>query len=240
MEKIHKTYFGGKEGAGVYQQIINLIRPHDVYMELFAGNAAVFRHKKPANHSNVIMDLDEQLIATYKDLVPGSTHRHFKKVMYVHADAINFLKNYQFCFPHKYAIYLDPPYPLSSRKSDRDRYKFEMTDEQHIELLEIVLALPGHIDVLISTYQNQIYEKYLASWHLTTFQSRTRQGTATEYLYTNYTPGNFLHEYTYIGKNFTDRQRIKRKIDRYLTKLDEMPEQERNALISAISGKYSQ
>jgi len=115
-----------------------------------------------------------------------------------------------------------------------------MTDKQHLELLEIVLALPGHIDVLISTYQNPIYEKYLRDWHLTTFQARTRQGTATEYLYTNYTPGNVLHEYTYIGKNFTDRQRIKRKIDRYIEKLDAIPEQERNAIISAISGKYSQ
>lgn len=31
------TYKGGKAGAGVYQQIINQIPPHDVYIEPFLG-----------------------------------------------------------------------------------------------------------------------------------------------------------------------------------------------------------
>lgn len=47
-------YPGGKNGAGVHQAIINNIPPHDVYVEAFAGSAAVFRHKLPARRSFLI------------------------------------------------------------------------------------------------------------------------------------------------------------------------------------------
>jgi hypothetical protein len=42
------TYPGGKSGAGVYQQIINQIPPHRVYIEPFLGRGAVLLHKRPA------------------------------------------------------------------------------------------------------------------------------------------------------------------------------------------------
>ena len=45
------TYPGGKNGAGVYQQIINLMPPHDVYIEPFLGGAAILRLKRPAGRS---------------------------------------------------------------------------------------------------------------------------------------------------------------------------------------------
>ena len=40
-------YPGGKAGAGVYQTIINLMPPHDVYIEPFLGGGAVMRLKRP-------------------------------------------------------------------------------------------------------------------------------------------------------------------------------------------------
>jgi hypothetical protein len=42
------TYPGGKNGAGVYQTIINLMPPHEVYIEPFLGSGAVMRLKRPA------------------------------------------------------------------------------------------------------------------------------------------------------------------------------------------------
>jgi SAM-dependent methyltransferase len=51
------TYPGGKNGAGVYQRIINLMPPHDRYFEPFLGNAAIMRNKLPAR-VNVGLDLD--------------------------------------------------------------------------------------------------------------------------------------------------------------------------------------
>ena len=42
------SYPGGKNGAGVYQAIINQMPPHQTYIEGFLGSGAVLRMKKPA------------------------------------------------------------------------------------------------------------------------------------------------------------------------------------------------
>ena len=45
------TYPGGKNGAGIYQRIINHMPPHRVYIEPFLGSGAVMRHKRPAERN---------------------------------------------------------------------------------------------------------------------------------------------------------------------------------------------
>jgi DNA adenine methylase len=39
---------GGKDGAGVYQRLINQIPPHDVFISAFLGDCAIMRRKLPA------------------------------------------------------------------------------------------------------------------------------------------------------------------------------------------------
>jgi DNA adenine methylase len=51
------VYPGGKNGAGVYQTIINLMPPHDVYIEPFLGGGAIMRQKRPAL-LNIGLDLE--------------------------------------------------------------------------------------------------------------------------------------------------------------------------------------
>ncbi|MCL6437230.1 MAG: DNA adenine methylase [Rubrobacteraceae bacterium] len=57
-------------------------------------------------------------------------------------------------------IYADPPYVLSTR--DRKQYAHEMTDEDHEELLDLLMRHPG--PVLISGYANPLYESVLSDW----------------------------------------------------------------------------
>jgi hypothetical protein len=45
------SYLGAKNGSGVYQAIINLMPPHDTYIEPFLGTGAVMRRKAPAARS---------------------------------------------------------------------------------------------------------------------------------------------------------------------------------------------
>ena len=54
-------YAGGKNGAGVYQLIINQLPPHDVFCEVFCGSAPIWRRKTPAD-TTVLIDLDEGVL----------------------------------------------------------------------------------------------------------------------------------------------------------------------------------
>lgn len=223
---VYRTYYGGKNGSGVFQQIINCIRPHDIYLELFLGNGSVFRHKKPAQQ-NIVCDLSKTV---YQNWLAAN----IDKTNLYNCDAITFLLTYEFDPSKKYCIYLDPPYPIHSRKEKREHYECELEDWQHEALLMIIQKLPKNVDVIISTYENEIYGYYLKDWNLIKYSARTRTYTATEFLYMNYKPDGKLHQYDFLGNDFTDRQRIKRKIEREVLKLQKLPDTERNAIIEAV------
>jgi DNA adenine methylase len=53
-------------------------------------------------------------------------------------------------------FYLDPPYVLETRSSE-GIYVYEMSDEEHEELVDICLGLKGK--VILSGYRNRIYER---------------------------------------------------------------------------------
>lgn len=57
-------------------------------------------------------------------------------------------------------IYADPPYLHGTRKNYL--YKQEMTDYEHEELLWALLSHPG--PVMISGYDNTLYDRYLKGW----------------------------------------------------------------------------
>lgn len=61
-------------------------------------------------------------------------------------------------------IYLDPPYIQSTRsQSSKEKgYKFEMTDDQHLDLLTKIKNVSGM--VVISGYENDLYNDMLACW----------------------------------------------------------------------------
>ena len=67
--------------------------------------------------------------------------------------------------------YLDPPYVLSTRylKEKTSCYSFEMSDEQHVDLLQLCLGLSG--DVIISGYDNDLYNDILVGWKKSIKQS---------------------------------------------------------------------
>lgn len=86
----------------------------------------------------------------------------------------------------KTLFYVDPPYPFDSRAvGARRRYRFEMTNEDHQELLYELMLVSG--PVVLSSYKNQLYDETLidlGGWTAIE-KSATTNGntTATEYLY---------------------------------------------------------
>jgi len=69
-------------------------------------------------------------------------------------------------------IYADPPYVCSTRTTSS--YKCEMTDEQHIELLDALEAHMGY--VVLSGYANDIYDQKLAHWLRKTKKTQAEAG----------------------------------------------------------------
>lgn len=217
------SYDGGKGGAGVTQWIINQIPPHRVFISAFLGNCAVMRAKRPAL-LNLGIEIDETVIAEYWRGVPGVT--------ILPGDAIERLKRID--WSAETMLYLDPPYLLETRSCQRPLYHHEFsTIEQHRALLTLLRRLPCMI--AISGYWSALYELELAGWRSSTFQTVKRSGeAATEWLWMNYPKPIELHDYRYLGRNFRERERIKRKKARWTQRLRAMDSLERLCLMEAI------
>ena len=250
-----RQYIGGKSGVGVYQTIINLIPPHQVYIEPFAGGGAILRHKRPAalniatdrcphaitalraaiarDGDNIFQDDETALanIATNSDDMSSSKIVVPAKWQIEVGDAFDFLTSYP--FQGDEFIYRDPPYLRATLKSNRDLYKHTLDDHEHRRLLKILSKLPCR--VMLSGYWSELYAEHLAGWHTETFQTRTRGGgLATEWLWMNYPPPFELHDYRYLGNSYRERERIKRKKQRWVQRLQSMPALERQAMLAAI------
>jgi len=307
-------YPGGKNAAGVYQKIINLMPPHQVYIEPFLGGGAVMRLKKPAKE-NLGLDLEPSVVSAWRarlartddareapDLAMaaelagnGDTHRRrspetamvatsarsddggskitgdgdggpasemailpavppetalrsaslelalptsapsqpaSRDVFHFECrDGIDFLAKYP--FKGSELVYCDPPYLLSTR-GNRRIYRYELSDRQHRRLLKIINRMPCM--VMISGYWSEMYATALKDWNSISFEAMTRGGRkATEWLWFNFPEPIALHDYRFLGKDFRERERIKRKKLRWVNRLQKMPLLERRALLSAIA-----
>ncbi|MBU1746187.1 MAG: DNA adenine methylase [Chloroflexi bacterium] len=218
-------YPGGKAGAGVYQTIINQFPPHRIYVEPFVGGGAILQAKRPARCS-IVIDAD----AHVAHAISGDTIT-IPNLTAIHGDGIAWLASN--ALSDDTLVYLDPPYLLSTRRQQRQIYRCELTRKDHERLLSIIVKLDCM--VAISGYWSQLYEDELHGWRSITFTTQTRGGSpATEWLWMNYPEPVALHDYSYLGSNFRERERIKRKIARWRKRLQGMDVLERRALLVAL------
>lgn len=219
------SYPGGKNGAGVYQTLINLMPPHDQYIEPFLGMGGVMRHKKPACWS---IGIDQDIF------VIGEWAQHAIPGLIVECDdGIRFLKKYP-RIHSRTLVYCDPPYLMSSRLQQRQIYRCELKEKDHSLLLRILKNLKCM--VMISGYRTAMYEDELRGWRQHSFQSMTRGGKpATEVVWMNFPQPQELHDYRFLGSSFRKREVIHRRIQRWVRRLSKMPELERLAIIDALS-----
>lgn len=257
---MNNHYPGGKGGDGTYQQIINYIPPHNVYVSPFAGKDAIYRNLLPAGIA-ILNDTDPAIvkywqhylkafpeIIVYENFIQGTlfsqgdNNQH--KVILRNNNAISIINKFR--SSSNTFIYCDPPYPLKVRKNKRQLYAFEFAEESdHILLMQS--ATQCETDLMISTYENDLYNNWLIEpgnnnlrrWHKHSFVSQTRQGQAIETIYFNYSPPVILHDFRYLGKNYRERERIKRKVKRFQERMQHLPAAERNAILSAAVNDYN-
>jgi DNA adenine methylase len=215
-------YTGGKNQYGFYQKIINLIPKHNTYIETHLGSGAIMRFKKLAD-KNIGIDINKQIIDDFESC---------KNIELICGNSLEFLQNND--FTGNEFIYADPPYLVNTRQSKKKLYKYDYTDNQHQELLQILVSIDSNI--MISGYNSQLYNRVLQSWNKVTIPIKTRSGKIVdEVLWMNYDTPKILHDYSYVGNNYRERSRIKKKTNRWLKNLIALPEIERNTIISAIN-----
>jgi DNA adenine methylase len=226
---ISTTYPGGKGSVGVYQTIINCMPPHDLYIEAFLGGGAILRHKQPAKR-NVGVDLDHDVICAWQQV-------RFPSLELIHGDALEILANWSWHSndPTQALVYCDPPYLKTTRRSRRKIYKHDLArTDQHSRLLSILNGLPCL--VMISGYSCPLYESLIGHWRRIDFQATNRSGQATvETIWLNFPVPSELHDYQYLGKGFRERERIKRKRQRWKVRLSKMSKLERQAMLWALN-----
>lgn len=212
------SYFGSKATSGLCQAIIALMPPHDTYIETHLGGGAIMKRKPPALH-NIGIDLDARALARFHCDYPVVKH---------HGCAHRFLAEYPFA--GRELVYCDPPYLRGTRTSNR-RYRFDYEEQNHITLLEQLKGLPCH--VILSGYPSALYDERLTEWQQLELQVMNQAGVRTEKLWFNFIPDRLFWA-CYAGKNFTDRQRIKRKAETWARRYQAMPRAERLAVLAGL------
>lgn len=214
-------YPGGKGQAGTYHKIINLMPPHEVYIETHLGGGNILERKKPAL-ATIAIDADAALIDQWRK-------RNIAGVTLIHGDAAAFIKTYP--FTGNELVYSDPPYVMSTRRGGKI-YRHEYTDQDHEQLLSSLLAIPAC--VMLSGYRNAMYDDSLKAWNRIDFQAMTRAGPAIESVWFNFEQPQILHDVSYAGHDFRERERIKRKKLRWRAKLQSLPSIERQAILEIL------
>ena len=211
-------YFGSKATSGLCQPLIAMVPPHDTYIETHLGGGAIMK-RKPAALRNIGIDRDARALDAFECDYP---------VELVHGCAHQYLAEFE--FQGSELVYSDPPY-LKRTRTSRRRYRFDYEEADHVALLELLKGVP--CQVMVSGYPSTLYEERLRGWRSVEWQVMNQGGVRTEKLWFNFAPER-LHWARYAGKNFTDRQRIKRKAQSWGRRYAALPVGERLAVLGAM------
>ena len=162
-------------------------------------------------------------------MVHGADHTN------IVGDALEQLSSLKPQIDDRWLIYCDPPYLRSTRSHQLNYFRHEFADEtQHRDLLSLLVTLPAL--VMISGYQNDLYDDVLHGWRKLLIPTVKRNGErSTEVVWMNFQEPITFHDTRYLGKNFRERERLKRKKQRWLHRLSTMNTLDKAVLLDAIN-----
>jgi len=131
-------------------------------------------------------------VSSWLSAVDGlqEAHERMRRVEVRNMDALEFIRKYD----HEKALfYLDPPYVHATRKT-KQGYDFEMSDEDHSRLLDVLSGIEGMF--ILSGYPSELYDGYAArnGWRRVECaidnkaSSKKKKEQKTEVLWLNFQP----------------------------------------------------
>lgn len=126
--------------------------------------------------------------ATIWNYLPQSIISGIERLRNTQIECTDALKLIPFYNDSNTLIYVDPPYLRSLRKDYL--YKAEMSDEEHIKLLDILINSKSK--VVISGYDNELYNSKLKNWNSDVCPTTTQNGKKRiEKIWYNYENQNY-------------------------------------------------
>jgi hypothetical protein len=194
---------------------------HDLYIEPFCGAAVIAKRKLPARETWLV-DADPAapgLAMTQAEVFVGCALHH--------------LREWRCSMDWGTLVYCDPPYLRSVRGAHRYRVEFD-TEDQHRELIGELRSLQCF--VMLSGYASFLYAELLSDWRQVRIPTVNRAGKpVTECLWMNFPATVARHDVRFQGDTFRERERIKRKAERWHRKFLAMTAGERAAVLAKLS-----
>ena len=236
---MNSKYTGQKQIAGVHHKIINQIPVFSEMIELFAGSAQITKLIDLDGKKCTLIDADKKVIDNLRNEWTENSFHHSQLngvIHFYHTDAIDYLESTNddsFTFRKGRFIFIDPPYHHSTRPNNKEIYKFEMTHEQHVELLQQSLQL--NCMCMIIHPVCELYETMLKDWRKIEVKIRYHRKTSIEGIYMNYPEPTQLQDYSFLGSDSWDRQRITKRVYALKKKFENMPVLERNKYLKILN-----
>lgn len=196
---------GGKNQ--VVKRLINLIPPHDRYVEAFLGSGPILRHKVLAKQ-DIGIDLSGAAIQAFGPR---------EGVRLLHGNALEILPTLG--LQERDLLYCDPPYLRATRRSQRRLYKYDMGEEGHRALIELVRSL--RCQIMISGYPSALYASALSDWQQLSFGGTSHRGRTLECVWLNFEPG-LLHDSSALGDDWSARLAFRRRRQRWCERFESL------------------
>lgn len=171
-----------------YTETDSFQRAVDFYIRMMMGHGFRTTGEK-VGWKNDIQGRERAYAADNWSKIPDiifSAAERLRGVQIENRPAIELIQRFNF---QNVLIYADPPYLLHTR--NRRQYRCEMTDTDHLELLEVLKAHQG--PVILSGYESQLYNDALKSWARDEMSAQTQTATKRrEVIWMNFDPPSQL------------------------------------------------
>ena len=247
-------YPRGKGGMGIAEWILRQLPSHLLYIEPFAGKAAVTRAKSPSLQT-LLCDFVPELIQWLRRECPYAQVEEYDGLsllaqlsvgsVALWPDRLDFMgvdrHTTSLTIPDlaETLIYCDPPYLHSTRTKTRI-YDHEWDEATHVRFLELACEVP--CPVAISGYSSELYLDHLKDWETSQIEAQTRGGPRTEFLWRNRLcveavaagSAKLARAYSELGDDWRERDRVNRLVKRWAKNFATRPQRERDAILRRL------